>query len=120
MSKQVEVPEGIKRFDCDIRSMMFGAEEGHWIRVEDLPAIYKHFSDRLLSDEVVEAALWAERHWDVVAYLAHVEGGWEWISDKVAVFETAERAYREAEDRACTLRKAATLLQAASIPEETQ
>lgn len=52
-SKQVEVPEGIKRF-----GWVLGADgenggidqrsDGAFFRVSDLPPIYEHFSDRLL------------------------------------------------------------------------
>jgi hypothetical protein len=60
MSKQVEVPAGIQRF-----GWVLGADgehggidpkpDGSFIRVSDLEALYKHFSDRLLSKSVIEA-----------------------------------------------------------------
>ena len=50
MSKQVEVPEGVKVVEVAAPG---GALTG-MIRVSDLPVIYKHFCDRLLSDEAVE------------------------------------------------------------------
>lgn len=65
MSKQVEVPRGVQRFDPEFDDaaeapngqgiVMLPWGEGDWIHVSDLGAIYKHFSDRLLSDEAVEA-----------------------------------------------------------------
>jgi hypothetical protein len=84
MTKQVEVPDGIKRFRPELklggggvgkmgyphRAVMAESDRGDYIRVEDLPAIYKHFCDRLLSDEVIEivakrqceeAASWGRR-----------------------------------------------------------
>lgn len=57
MSKQVEVPEGVNwrtlgelLADPEVEGKKFFAED-------DLPAIYKHFSDRLLSDEAKQAAI---------------------------------------------------------------
>jgi hypothetical protein len=65
-----------------------------------------------------EAELWAERHWDAVVYLAQTEGEWEWIPDKVEVFDIAERAYRDAEEEVKVLRRAAELLAAAPYKPE--
>lgn len=57
MNKHVEVPEGVQLLSPDFDyEEMEPDRQGDYFRVEDLPLIYKHFADRLLSDEVVEAA----------------------------------------------------------------
>jgi hypothetical protein len=64
----------------------------------------------VLQEASIKAEDWAKRHWDVVVYLAHTEGEWEWIPDKVDVFDSAERAYRDAEQEARAFVRAAELL----------
>jgi len=55
--KHVEVPEGVQRYRV-VGGFMEATGDpqpdgGHWIQVSDLPAIYKHVCDRLLSDEAL-------------------------------------------------------------------
>lgn len=53
MSKQVEVPEGVEPIfiDRETRTVYFGPSmREQVVSVDDLPLIYKHFADRLLSD----------------------------------------------------------------------
>ena len=73
MSKQVEVPEGVKRLDPDFDyEEMEPSPAGDYIRVSDLPALYEHFSDRLLSKGAVDgmaaslAANDGQGHWALV------------------------------------------------------
>lgn len=64
----------------------------------------------VLREAQAEAELWAEQHWDAVVYLACIEDEWEWIPDKVEVFDTAYWAHRDAEDEVAVFRQAADLL----------
>jgi hypothetical protein len=63
MTKHVEVPEGVMRFTPVFQrgpneaANMQPDPTGGYFAVEDLPLIYKHFCDRILSDEAKQAAI---------------------------------------------------------------
>jgi hypothetical protein len=84
------LPEGVERFDV---AGMYGRvlrnmQNGRWIRYSDLPKIEAHLATRLLSDEVVEAALTAGR--EAAAHGVFNEGSEQTIG------ELQERVIRRA------------------------